>query len=470
MLMLIDPNAALKMERAWKGGLRATSEQSGEWSKLLEDSRKRSEAADAYLEASAAGKPVAAIGDTYPRNVKVAGDVGEIRVEGILTKKPDFWSWYLYGANTTYSSITQALALLSADPSIKRVVFWVDSPGGTVDGLWDALESIKAFSKPKTVRTCYACSAGYAIAAVGAVGGKIEATNKAVEVGSVGVAVTYFVDENMIDITSSNAPNKRPDPTTPEGKAVIVKGLDAIEELFVAEIAEGRGVKPAYVTKNYGRGGTVLAEEAADIGMIDSIAKPQQRAVTAPADPVEDEGNETPVDNPEEASTKQQPSAAAQPPAAPPTNAPAVGGGAPKQKDKKMDLKTLQTEHPELYSAVFDKGKTEGKAEGEKLGAETERKRVNGHLKLGKASGDIETAYKAIESGATTADMHDDYLAASMKKSAVDTRQTETDEAGKVLNGAKTGGGTGGTGAKTAEEEVAAELEKLMGPPPAEKK
>jgi hypothetical protein len=230
-----------------------------------------------------------------------------------------------------------------------------------------------------------------------------------------------------------------------------------------------------------------LATAALDAGMIDAITGAQLRA-----DPVEDADDEPapddaePGDDSEEAkrsgggvagsvsnpviaaaparSAKSQPA-----PAAPQKDAPAASGGAPK-KDKKMDLKTLQAEHPELYSAVFDKGKAEGKAEGEKAGTETERKRVADHLKLGKASGDVETAHKAIESGASMADMQADYLAASMKRNSVEARQVETDEAGKVLNGAKTGGGTGGTGAKTAEEEVAAELEKLMGPPKPETK
>jgi hypothetical protein len=124
-----------------------------------------------------------------------------------------------------------------------------------------------------------------------------------------------------------------------------------------------------------------------------------------------------------------------------------------------MDLKQLQTEHPELFSAVLLQGKTEGLAEGHAAGVKAEQKRALDHVKLGKACGDIETAHKAIESGASVADMQADYLAANMKRSTVETRQQESDGAGESLGAVKK------PVAKDAEDEVAAELEKLMGAP-----
>jgi len=453
MQWLIDHTAAHQMERAWKGGLRATAEQSASWMKLVEDTRQRAEA----YEARVAGKTSAAISDSYPRNVKVAGDIAEIRVEGILTKKPDFWSWLLYGANTTYESIQQALALIASDVAIKRVTFFVDSPGGTVDGLFEALAAIEAFPKPMSVRSCYACSAAYSISALA---GTIEATTEAAQFGSVGVAVTYFVDENVIDITSSNAPNKRPDPTTPAGKAVIVEGLDAIEEIFVEAIAKGRQTTTKDVTKNYGRGGTVLAGNAKRLGMIDTIAKPQTRVTTISGEPAPDEDETSPDGAPEEAIVQDNPSAGT--PEAPQKDASAVSGGAAKAS-KNMTKEELRTQHPELFSAVYEEGKAAGEKAGKEAGEKDERKRVTDHLKLGAASGDLDTAHKAIESGASMADKQADYLAASMKRGAVAVRQEETDAAGAAADGAK----PKPVVTKDEQDEVAAELERLMGPPKA---
>jgi ClpP class serine protease len=159
-------------------------------------------------------KPAA---EGMPRNLRIAGDVAEIRVEGVLSKKPDFWSWYFGGGNTTYEQIQQALAICAADDTIKKVRFYVDSPGGNVDGLFDALSAIDAFAKPKSVATAYACSAAYAIAALG---GKIEATNAAVQVGSIGVAIRYVDYEgvDIIDITSTEAPEQAPGPDDGRGE------------------------------------------------------------------------------------------------------------------------------------------------------------------------------------------------------------------------------------------------------------
>jgi ClpP class serine protease len=177
-----------------------------------------------------------------PRIFKRAGDVAEIVIQGALTPKPDWYAYWFCGGNTTYPEIIQSLALAAADQGIKRVVLNISSPGGYVDGLFDCLGAIESFSKPKETRASMADSAAYAIASLG---GKITATNKAAEFGSVGVCVTYvrYDGVQIYDIVSSNAPNKRPDPSTKEGQAVIREGLDAIEELFVDAIARGRGTE-----------------------------------------------------------------------------------------------------------------------------------------------------------------------------------------------------------------------------------
>ncbi|MGC4088414.1 MAG: hypothetical protein QM756_11060 [Polyangiaceae bacterium] len=96
-----------------------------------------------------------------PRNLRIAGDVAEIRVEGLLTQRADFLAMFFGFANTTYSAIAEAFAIAGADPNVKRVSLSVDSPGGTVAGLFDALAAIESFSKPISVIAEQACSAAY---------------------------------------------------------------------------------------------------------------------------------------------------------------------------------------------------------------------------------------------------------------------------------------------------------------------
>ena len=204
-----------------------------------------------------------------PDNYTVAGDTAQIDVLGVLSPRPSFLLWMLGYQQTAYSDIASALALAANDSAVTRVVMVVDSPGGMVDGLFDTLAALESFTKPITVQAAQACSAAYAIAAAA---GPITATNAAAEFGSVGVAVAVAIDDEMIDITSTEAPNKRPDASTEEGQAVIREHLDAIHELFADAIAGGRGTSVARVNSEYGRGATLLAGSALQRGMIDGIA------------------------------------------------------------------------------------------------------------------------------------------------------------------------------------------------------
>ena len=126
---------------------------------------------------------VAAEGD--PRNLTRAGDSVEILIDGPLTEKADIWAYYYGGGNTTYASIVRALGVAQSDPSVKSVILRVNSPGGTVDGLFDALAALETFradsGKSISVVASKAQSAAYALAALG---GKITAVTAASFFGS----------------------------------------------------------------------------------------------------------------------------------------------------------------------------------------------------------------------------------------------------------------------------------------------
>jgi ClpP class serine protease len=90
--------------------------------------------------------------------------------------------------------------------------------------------------------------------------------------GSIGIAASFLVDESIVEIASTEAPKKRPDVSTAEGKAIVREELDAIHEVFVEAIARGRSTTTTNVNRNFGRGAIVLARDAKRAGMIDSIA------------------------------------------------------------------------------------------------------------------------------------------------------------------------------------------------------
>ena len=84
-----------------------------------------------------------------------------------------------------------------------------------------------------------------------------------------------------------------------------------------------------------------------------------------------------------------------------------------------MDLQILKAQHPAVYAAAVQEGTAQ------------ERDRVGAHLKMGEASGDMDTAISAVEDGsAMTATLQAKYMAAGMNRAAAQARQDDDAEAG----------------------------------------
>ena len=273
------------------------------------------------------------------------GDVAVIPVVGPLMPQRNRLMDMFGMPHTSYAEINQAFAAADSDPSVNSITLDINSPGGTVSGLFETVDLINNSSKPVLASADLAASAAYAIAAAS---DRIEAKGRASTFGSIGVAVSMPVDDSSVTITSSNAPNKRPDVKTEEGKAMVVAQLDEVEKLFVTSIAEGRSVSDSQVYNNFGKGRTFLADESLSRGMIDAI----QTANTGGAGANSQATNEVAKDN------------------------------------KTMDLETLKAEHPSVYKEAVALGETK------------ERSRVGAHLKAAKSSGAMKLAHDSIESGA----------------------------------------------------------------------
>ena len=342
------------------------------------------------------------------RLLTIAGNSAEISVKGVLTKAPSFLAMIFGGGNTTYPEIISALAEADQDDNVTDATLAIDSPGGSFEGLFDTLEAVAKFSKPITAVISNVCaSAAYAIASQA---DNINAVNHAVLVGSIGVAADIRLDENIVTITSTEAPNKRPDVTTEEGKAVVREQLDAMHDIFVDAIASGRNITTKEINTTFGQGATVLANEALKRGMIDTVAKPSLSNVNRPKHKTTAESGIKP-------------------------------------EDKSMDLATFKTSHPDIYSAAVAEGV---------IG---ERDRVVAHLTMGEASGDMPTAIGAINDGSVmTATLQSKYMAAGMNKKDGNARNDDDDDAGNAADGA----GGDGDGAD-ASDMVAGMVESQLG-------
>lgn len=318
----------------------------------------------------------------YPgaRIMDKVGNTAQINVAGVLTKEPSWLLRYFGGGNTAYSEIISAINEAERDPAIKEVVFNIDSPGGSTSGLTDAMDAIAGMTLPTRAEISgTAASAAYGLASQA---GTITALNRGAMFGSIGVLSSRFVDGTVIDITSSNAPEKSPDVTTDEGKAMVRKTLDQIEAVFIEDIARGRGTTTDKVKSDFGRGGVFLAHDAKTHGMIDDVKD-----------------------------RTQQP-----------------GATTTTQEAKSMNLQELKAQHPDTYAAAVAEGVAQ------------EKDRVSAHLTMGEASGDLKTAIEAVESGAALTDsIRAKYFAAGMKNGQIGARQGDDAAAAAALAGVTPG-------------------------------
>lgn len=176
---------------------------------------------------------------------------------------------------TALDAIMRDFRVAQTAEAVERIVLLVDSPGGIVSGLGEAADTIRSSAKPVTAYvTGIAASAAYWLASQA----REIVLDPAASVGSIGVVASMSRQvvpgqdgRRSFDVVSSGAPLKRPDPETEDGRAAIQAEVDAMESVFVADVAAGRRVSTDVVRSRYGRGAMVAAQSAIAAGMADRI-------------------------------------------------------------------------------------------------------------------------------------------------------------------------------------------------------
>lgn len=237
---------------------------------------------DRHLQAlSVAAKPLAGA-----RSAAVRDGVGILPILGPIFPHANIMT-QLSGA-TSLDSLTADLRLLQASPEVQRILLAIDSPGGAVTGISEFAGRLTASEKPVFAHVSgMGASAAYWIAAQAK---EISADPTAV-VGSIGVMMSSSVQEapdrdgrREVSVISSSAPHKRPDLGSDEGQAEVRATLDGIEEVFIADVARGRGVTEATVRSEFGAGGTRTGKQGKAAGMVDRIST-LEAAITRLATP-----------------------------------------------------------------------------------------------------------------------------------------------------------------------------------------
>lgn len=205
-----------------------------------------------------------------------------VPIRGVLT--PNAFIYEKYLGWSTYQGIEDTCAALARDPDVRAVVLEVDSPGGFVLGGAGAAAAIAALAGVKPVHALVrplAASAAYWLASQA----NTIAVTPGAQVGSIGCMLTAWSyvqpgssGAQMVDMVSSHARAKAPNPFDDAGRAELQRKLDQSEAQFHAAVIAGRGLDAAAflravsVTDDDRDGGAVFdGAEAVARGLADTV-------------------------------------------------------------------------------------------------------------------------------------------------------------------------------------------------------
>jgi len=320
--------------------------------------------------------------------MSVQNGTARIAVHGSLSNETDFFT------GTSYPEIQAEIAQALGDDDVNDIVLDINSPGGGVTGFVETTKIIRNARKKKPIRseiTGNAFSAGYGLAAQA---NEIVAMDPMSEVGSIGAMKGSFVFDDLAFARSDKAPLKARQLNEPEGQEAVQSSLNDAHDQFVTEIVEGRklaqpDITAEMVNEKFGRGGVKTARDGVSFGMVDRIDQDSAGSTSA-------------------SNTKSEMLQNSQG-----LQGKAKEGTPVKLKGKVMDLTTLKADHPDVFRAAVDIGRSEG----QETGMKAERDRVNAHLEMGVASGDTAAAAEFIKGGNALMEpsVQSRYMAASMK-------------------------------------------------------
>ncbi|MFU3082280.1 S49 family peptidase [Pseudomonas aeruginosa] len=204
------------------------------------------------------------------RTVTVRNGVAIVPVTGPIFRYANLFT-EISGATSTQVLATDIQRALD-DPAVRSIVLNIDSPGGVASGINELAELVYEGRKRKRIVT-YA--GGYLASAAYWIGSAAEeiVIDETAMAGSIGVIVEAVAQPDGPDkpkryqVVSRNAPNKRPDVTTEEGRKKIGETVDALAEVFENKVARNLGVAAERIPEMGDYGGLLVGAAAVKAGL-----------------------------------------------------------------------------------------------------------------------------------------------------------------------------------------------------------
>lgn len=211
-----------------------------------------------------------------PELLSKQGTIGVLNISGPLFRYNSFAVEYFQGS--AYELLMPALEELVYDDSVSAILLNINSPGGEVDGTNQLADLVY---EARQIKPVVAYVGGMAASAAYWIASQASAIiiDDTAELGSIGVVAEYMDPKGMYEamgikvyeFTSSQSPMKRPDLDSETGQDSVRKGLDMLADIFLGRVARGRGVDTQRVQSDFGRGGTLIGQQAIAAGMADRV-------------------------------------------------------------------------------------------------------------------------------------------------------------------------------------------------------
>lgn len=292
---------------------------------------------------------------------QVIGDVGILRIRGVLCNHGDFFD--LFFGHCPIDVVKDDFKLLVENASVRHILLDIDSPGGSVSGVQNLAKLIWEARARKNIIALangQAASGAYWIASAAQ---QIFLASPTAMVGSIGV-ITFHVDVSERDkqkgvkiteifrgqfknIASENKP------LSDEGQTELQRIVDLVYEQFVQEVAKARGLSIDFVTEVMANAQMHLGAGAVERRFADGIKSLEEILAML-------KGEERPMEIKEKPPTSSSP---AIPPDEPKRPAEPV-----EVKKSSVNIDDWKTQNPELHAQLVSQAMTQG--------SERERQRI----------------------------------------------------------------------------------------------
>lgn len=222
-----------------------------------------------------------------PVEVDTVDGIAVVSVGGALARNTQY-AWYGDIAAVGYDAIGARLEALASDPAVKGVLLDIDSPGGTVAGLQELADRIKALSAKKPMAAFTNSLMASAAYWIGSATGCVYATQSA-EVGSIGVVMMLMdcTEHNRkaglnVHVIASGRMKAAGSPykeLSDEERAEFQQQADDLCGIFKQSVAGSMGLG-LETAEDWAEGRVFIGSKANDNGLVTAVVSGRDEAIT----------------------------------------------------------------------------------------------------------------------------------------------------------------------------------------------